>query len=124
MEILVGLLIIGVVIALSRLWSTACEESTNNPDAAAAPPSYLTANGAPNSWLLYEARQSFNEADSPAPAAFSDQSPSDSNTQQQNCSADLGTDNSGANCSCPADSTSYDSSGCSVDLGSSGGDSN
>jgi len=124
MEIMVGLLIIGVVIALSRMWSTACEESTNHPDAAVAPSAYLTANGAPNSWLLYEATQGFNDSSSSAPAAISDQSPSDGNAQQQDCSTNLRTDDSGADCSCPADSASYDSSTCSLDPGSSGGDSN
>jgi len=33
MEILLGLLIIGVVIALSRLWSTACAESSSDTNA-------------------------------------------------------------------------------------------
>jgi len=35
MEILVWMLIIGVVIALTRLWSTACQESPSGADAAA-----------------------------------------------------------------------------------------
>lgn len=37
MEILVWLPIIGVVIALTRLWSTACQESPSSADAVTVP---------------------------------------------------------------------------------------
>jgi hypothetical protein len=54
MEILVWMLIIGVVIALTRLWSTACQESPSSTDAATVPhasTSYDTSgyHGDPNS---------------------------------------------------------------------------
>jgi hypothetical protein len=40
MEILVWMLIIGVVIALTRLWSTACQESPGSDDVSSAAASY------------------------------------------------------------------------------------
>ena len=116
MEILVGLLIIALVIALSRLWSNACEESTSDPSPGA--PAYLSANSAPNNWLLYDAMQGADDSNSSV--AVSEPSTSDNSSQQQDCSQDMAPDTSGGDCSCPTDSSSYDSSACSVDPGNTG----
>jgi len=54
MEILLGVLTVGLIIALSRLWSTACEESPSQVSASAGPAACLSANDTRNRWLLYD----------------------------------------------------------------------
>ncbi|HYM77263.1 MAG TPA: hypothetical protein VE377_14915 [Candidatus Dormibacteraeota bacterium] len=121
MEILIALLIIGLVIALGRMWSTATQESAAGPTSANTAPAYFSSNNAGTDWLLYEQTQSTVDAGS-SDAAVSDAPAADSQEQPQDCSQNS---DSGYDCPCPADSTSYDTSGCGANSSSSsGGDSN
>ena len=114
MEILIGMLIIGVVIALCRLWLSGSEPSTAINDSPSTSGATVFANPS-NSWMLDQTIDGGN--DSSSSSDTSDWQSSDASTSQD-CSPDFGSDSSSNDCSCPADSSRCDSGGCSVDSGS------
>jgi hypothetical protein len=83
--------------------------STSTTDSSSIP-----VNNTGNLWFIDQMIQSTDDSSSPA---VTDSQSSDAGTAQD-CSPDVGSDNSSGDCPCPADSTSYDAGSCSVDSGS------
>ncbi|HET6175315.1 MAG TPA: hypothetical protein VFE61_00180 [Candidatus Sulfotelmatobacter sp.] len=121
MEIIAGLLIIGAVIALARLWYSA---SQGQSDTRIQRDSYSSSTSIhpSNSWLLYETLQSSSSTDTSAASTDSDPSSWGSDSTQPDSSLNSGGDWSASSASDPGGS-GYDSAGSSSgsDGGGSGG---
>ncbi len=111
MEIVILLLFVVAVVAVIRVWIRDSAQSTNS--SPVGQPSPLFANST-TSWIIDDAIQTIGDLGSSADSSQS----ADDSTATQDCTPDSVGDNSGGDCPCPADSTSYDSGGCSVDSGS------
>jgi hypothetical protein len=113
MEILIGIIIVGVVIALYRLWLSGSEESTTSTDSLRQSSGSVLLTNPANSWMFDQPVQATDDSSIAPPMTQS--VPSDTGASQD-C-ADFGINSSDKDCSCPVDSSSYDSAGCSVDSG-------
>jgi hypothetical protein len=115
MEVLVVVLVIVALIGLSRLWvSRSNKPSDDDIDSPSGSSSSVFFNST-NPWVIDQTIQSIDTPETSS--TFEDSQPSQS-ASPQDCSRDFSNDNSGSDCPCPADSTSYDAGGCPVDSGS------
>ena len=114
MEILIGIVVIGVVAVLCRLWLSGSDIPTSETESARySSGSALFRNGA-DSGIFDPTVQSLDDSSS-VPTGTNSGS-SDVNVSPD-CAAS-GSDDSSRDCSCPVDNSSYDSGGCSVDSSS------
>jgi hypothetical protein len=115
MEVLFLVLVIVALVGLSRLWvSRSNRPSDDDIDSPSGSSSSVFFNST-NSRIIDQTIQTIDTAETSS--TFADSQPSQS-ASPQDCSQDLSNDNSGSDCLCPADSTSYDAGGCPVDPGS------
>ena len=121
MEILIGILIFGTVVAVCRLWVGDAANSTEHAGSTQGSVNSALYSNSANTWVFDPVAQD------PVDSAFvSDFAPaeSSSSTTTPDCSADSSND-SATDCLCPVVTPSYDSGARPVDPGSSeGGSSN
>jgi hypothetical protein len=118
MVILAGVLIIGLVIWMSRAWVNGSGRSQAEEESLQTRPSSVLYSSNPTSFILDPTTA--GDTGSNNSSSFPDSAPSSDNvTGTHDCAPDSGNDNSSADCPCPADSTSYDAGGCTVDFNSS-----
>jgi len=110
MEVLIVVLVIVFLIALSRLWvSRSTRPADDEIDSPSGSSNSVFFNNT-NSWILDQTIQSIDTSESSS--TIEDSQPSQT-ASSQDSPQDFSSDNSSGDCSCPADSTSYDAGGCS-----------
>ena len=114
MEILTGIVVMGVVIALCRSWLRGSQESTSDLQSAPYNSGSVLSRNTADSWIFDQTVQSPDDSSSPPSVTNSESF--DVNVSPD-CAAS-GSDDSSRDCSSPADNSSYDSGGCPVDSGS------
>jgi hypothetical protein len=115
MEVLIVVLVIVFLIALSRLWvSRSTRPADDEIDSPSGSSNSVFFNNT-NSWILDQTIQSIDTSESSS--TIEDSQPSQT-ASSQDCPQDFSSDNSSGDRPCPANSTSYDAGGCSVDSSS------
>jgi len=118
MVILAGVLIIGLVIWMTRVWVNSAGRSQTEDESLQTRLSSVLYTSNPTSFIFDPTTA--GDTGSNNSRSFPDSVPSSDNvTGTNHCAPDSGNDNSSSDCPCPADSTSYDSGGCTVDCNSS-----